>query len=139
MKKSISILFFLVFGITSSFAQLPSLEDLNINIDNPLIKFALKQAAERYLPEVTDENIPIKEIQFLKIKKKENKGIIKIKGSILPKGGNVVTGYGDYRFRAVVSDDFTKPEVKRISFHIPRLKILFFRFYVRAYPRGKNK
>lgn len=103
-------------------------------LENPIVKTGIKLFVEKLLPAVTGKESPIGDLKFWKIK--HGKGFYKIRGIILPdnKYTNWATGKGDTRFKLKIGDTLLPPKFYWLKIHIPRLRILGIRFYVRVFP-----
>lgn len=104
-------------------------------LDNPLVKGAIKFFIQDLLPKVSgmDPKAKIGDLDFLKIK--HGKGFYKIKGVLLPdnKATRWLVGKGDTRFKLKIGDSLLPPKFYWLKIHIPRLRILGIRFYVKVF------
>lgn len=101
---------------------------LKLDIENPVVQHFMKKAMQEYIPKVTGKNEKIKDIQFLKTKRKEE--FTNIKGTILFQNPNAALGNGNYRFKMQIGNNLLKPKIKCLKLQVAR--IWFIRFYKRV-------
>lgn len=111
----------------SSMTELRS-QQLQINIDNPLVKAFIKKTLAEYIPRVTKYNEKVQDIQFETTKKTEE--YTSLRGTVLFANQKSMMGNGNYRFKLKIGNNLLKPKI--YSLKIQTNRIWFIRFYRRV-------
>jgi hypothetical protein len=100
-------------------------QQIQINIDNPLVKTFIKKALAEYIPRVTKYNEKVQDIQFKTIKKTEE--YTALSGTVLFANQKAMLGNGNYRFKLKIGNNLLKPKI--YSLKLQTFRIWFIRFY----------
>jgi hypothetical protein len=114
------LLVFLILFITKSNAQ-----QIQINIDNPIVKTFIKKALAEYIPRVTKYKEKVQDIQLETTKKTEE--FTAIKGTVLFANQKAMLGNGNYRFKLKIGNNLLKPKI--YSLKLQTFRISCIRFY----------
>ena len=121
--KSLSILpifIFLFLCGTVSKAQ-----QIQINVDNPIVKGFIKKALAEYIPRVTKYKEKVQDIQFETTKKTEE--YTALRGTVLFANQRAMMGNGNYRFKLKIGNNLLKPKI--YSLKLQTFRFWFIRFY----------
>jgi hypothetical protein len=113
------IFLFLIFGNNCSAQQ------IQINIENPIVKTFIKKALAEFIPKVTKYKEKVQDIQFETIKKTEE--YTAIRGTVLFANQKAMLGNGNYRFKLRIGNNLLKPKI--YSLKLQTFRIWFIRFY----------
>lgn len=102
-----------------------SAQQIQLNVDNPIIKTFIKKALQEYIPKVTKNKEKVQDIQFETTKKTEE--YTAIKGTVLFANQKAVLGNGNYRFKLKIGNNLLKPKIHSLKLQVAR--IWFIRFY----------
>jgi hypothetical protein len=100
-------------------------QQIQINIDNPIVKTFIKKALAEYIPRVTKYKEKVQDIQFETTKKTEE--FTAIKGTVLFANQKAILGNGNYRFKLKIGNNLLKPKI--YSLKLQTFRIWFIRFY----------
>lgn len=121
----IRYLFFVVFLMLLTANNELKSQQIQINIDNPLVKTFIKKALAEYIPKVTKYNEKVQDIQFKTTKKTEE--YTAIRGTVLFANQKAMLGNGNYRFKLKIGNNLLKPKI--YSLKLQTFRIWFIRFY----------
>ena len=102
-----------------------SAQQIQINIDNPLVKTFIKKALAEFIPKVTKYNEKVQDIQFKTTKKTEE--YTALRGTVLFANQKAMLGNGNYRFKLKIGNNLLKPKI--YSLKLQTFRIWFIRFY----------
>ena len=121
----IRYLFFVVFLMLLTANNEIKSQQIQINIDNPLVKTFIKKALAEYIPRVTKYNEKVQDIQFKTTKKTEE--YTALSGTVLFANQKAILGNGNYRFKLKIGNNLLKPKI--YSLKLQTFRIWFIRFY----------
>ena len=121
----IRCLLFVVFLILFTANNQLKSQQIQINIDNPIVKTFIKKALAEYIPRVTKYKEKVQDIQFETTKKTEE--FTAIKGTVLFANQKAMLGNGNYRFKLKIGNNLLKPKI--YSLKLQTFRIWFIRFY----------
>ena len=121
----IRCLLFVVFLILFTANNQLKSQQIQINIDNPIVKTFIKKALAEYIPRVTKYKEKVQDIQFETTKKTEE--FTAIKGTVLFANQKAILGNGNYRFKLKIGNNLLKPKI--YSLKLQTFRIWFIRFY----------
>ena len=121
----IRCLLFVVFLILFTANNQLKSQQIQINIDNPIVKTFIKKALAEYIPRVTKYKEKVQDIQFETTKKTEE--FTAIKGTVLFANQKAMLGTGNYRFKLKIGNNLLKPKI--YSLKLQTFRIWFIRFY----------
>jgi hypothetical protein len=102
-----------------------SAQQIQLNVDNPIIKTFIKKALQEYIPKVTKNKEKVQDIQFETTKKTED--YTALKGTVLFANQKAALGNGNYRFKLKIGNNLLKPKIYSLKLQVAR--IWFIRFY----------
>lgn len=100
-------------------------QQIQINIDNPLVKTFIKKALAEYIPRVTKYNEKVQDIQFKTTKNTEE--YTALRGTVLFANQKAMLGNGNYRFKLKIGNNLLKPKI--YSLKLQTFRIWFIRLY----------
>ena len=118
-------LFYLFISLLLIIGNKSSAQQIQINIDNPLVKTFIKKALAEFIPKVTKYNEKVQDIQFETTKKTEE--FTAIKGTVLFANQKAMLGNGNYRFKLKIGNNLLKPKI--YSLKLQTFRIGCIRFY----------
>ena len=121
----IRCLLFVVFLILFTVNNQLKSQQIQINIDNPIVKTFIKKALAEYIPRVTKYKEKVQDIQFETTKKTEE--FTAIKGTVLFANQKAMLGNGNYRFKLKIGNNLLKPKI--YSLKLQTFRIGCIRFY----------
>ena len=121
----IRYLFFVVFLMLLTANNEIKSQQIQINIDNPLVKTFIKKALAEYIPRVTKYNEKVQDIQFKTTKKTEE--YTALSGTVLFANQKAMLGNGNYRFKLKIGNNLLKPKI--YSLKLQTFRIWFIRIY----------
>jgi hypothetical protein len=124
----IRYLFFVVFLMMLTANNELKSQQIQINIDNPIVKTFIKKALAEFIPKVTKYNEKVQDIQFEATKKTEE--YTAIRGTVLFANQKAMLGNGNYRFKLKIGNNLLKPKIH--SLKLQTFRIWFIRFYKRV-------
>jgi hypothetical protein len=118
-------LFYLFISLLLIIGNKSSAQQIQINIDNPLVKTFIKKALAEFIPKVTKYNEKVQDIQFKTTKKTEE--YTALRGTVLFANQKAMLGNGNYRFKLKIGNNLLKPKI--YSLKLQTFRIWFIRFY----------
>ena len=118
-------LFYLFIFLLLIIGNKSSAQQIQINIDNPLVKTFIKKALAEFIPKVTKYNEKVQDIQFKTTKKTED--YTALRGTVLFANQKAMLGNGNYRFKLKIGNNLLKPKI--YSLKLQTFRIWFIRFY----------
>jgi hypothetical protein len=118
-------LFYLFIFLLLIIGNKSSAQQIQINIDNPLVKTFIKKALAEFIPKVTKYNEKVQDIQFKTTKKTEE--YTALRGTVLFANQKAMLGNGNYRFKLKIGNNLLKPKI--YSLKLQTFRIWFIRFY----------
>jgi hypothetical protein len=116
--------FLLICGLIFFTNELRS-QQIQINIDNPIVKAFIKKALVEYIPKVTKYKEKVQDVQFETTKKTEE--YTALRGTVLFANQRAMLGNGNYRFKLKIGNNLLKPKI--YSLKLQTFRIWFIRFY----------
>jgi hypothetical protein len=118
-------LFYFFISLLLIIGNKSSAQQIQINIDNPLVKTFIKKALAEFIPKVTKYNEKVQDIQFKTTKKTEE--YTALRGTVLFANQKAMLGNGNYRFKLKIGNNLLKPKI--YSLKLQTFRIWFIRFY----------
>jgi hypothetical protein len=125
MKFLAILTFFILITFSGSICHA---QQIQINVDNPIVKTFIKKALAEYIPKVTKYNEKVQDIQFETTQKTEE--FTALKGTVLFANQKAMLGNGNYRFKLKIGNNLLKPKI--YSLKLQTFRIWFIRFYKRV-------